>query len=166
MTKRKKPKIRGAVDRAPTCPTCGNAAALALGRFGIKASCCGLWSWGGKPLVDRATHAGRIQAHAVFDALWKSGKMARSVAYARLADLMSMTREECHISLMDPVQAGRVVTLVRAGALDEDTRPIEEQPDREVWITCGELASKSGEREVHHFQSVRQAHEAGFTWIR
>lgn len=107
---------------APICPTCGQPAKLSAGKFGTKAECCGLWSWNGKPLVSGETHRWRIFAHAAFDPLWKSGRMKRGTAYARLADVMGMTRQDCHISLMTADQAKEVARAVREGRLDQDTR--------------------------------------------
>jgi hypothetical protein len=95
----------------PICPRCGNPAKASKGKFGDKAECCGLWSWGGKPLVDRETHFSRIQAHAAFDPIWKDKIMSRSAAYSRLADMMQMSKKDCHISLMNARDARRVIEL-------------------------------------------------------
>lgn len=46
---------------APICPSCGQPAKERMTRYGVRHDCCGLWSWGGKPLVDAATHAARRQ---------------------------------------------------------------------------------------------------------
>lgn len=102
---------------APLCSVCGSSAKLSSGKWGIKAECCGLWSWGLKPLVDRETHASRIKAHDAFDRLWKNGGLSRTEAYRRLADAMRMATGECHISLMSAEQAKEVVRLVHNGAL-------------------------------------------------
>jgi hypothetical protein len=103
--------------QAPVCPACGNTAALSAGKYGIKASCCGLWSWGYKPLVDRDTHIARINAHAAFDALWKGGALSRGECYRRLQIAMGMNEAECHIAQMSAAAARRVVEIVRAGSL-------------------------------------------------
>jgi hypothetical protein len=101
----------------PTCPSCGNLARMSVGKWGVRADCCGLWSWKGKPLVDRETHAARIHAHDAFDRLWKSGAVPRHRCYARLAALMGLTRDECHIALMTAAQCRQVIALVNAGRL-------------------------------------------------
>lgn len=102
---------------APICPKCSKPATMSVGRWGIRADCCGLWSWKGKPLVDRETHAARIHAHEAFDRIWKSGTVHRQACYARLAALMGMTRAECHIAQMSAAQCREVVALVARGLL-------------------------------------------------
>jgi hypothetical protein len=114
--KKPAPQSRSA---APICPCCGGIATLSAGKYGVKAECCGLWSWGLKPLVDRDTHVARIKAHEAFDQIWKSGAMHRSDAYARLAEAMGMTKDECHIALMTAEQARQVRALVVSGWLLE-----------------------------------------------
>lgn len=150
----------------PICPTCGHPAKMSEGRFGMKAECCGLWSWGGKALVSRETHAARIQAHEAFDALWKSGRISRTEAYGKLAELMGMTRDECHMSLMTAAQAGRVKRLVGAHAIVADPAEALPRKPRDIWITVGEdhPSNITGERQVHNFPTLEAAHEAGFTW--
>ena len=98
----------------PTCPRCGATADVFPGKFGIRASHCGLWSWGGKPLVDVETHQARIAAHYAFDKLWQppNGRMTRAEAYMGLARQMGISRSECHIALMTKEQARSVVPIV------------------------------------------------------
>jgi hypothetical protein len=88
--------------------------------YGVRAACCGLWSWNGKPLVDGETHVARIRAHAAFDPLWKNGLFKRGEGYRRLARAMGLTQEQCHISTMDRRNALRVVDIVRSGRLAID----------------------------------------------
>lgn len=102
---------------APICPTCGEPARIAATKYGPRASCCGLHSWGYKPLVDPETHAARNAAHAAFDPLWQGRQMSRGEAYRRLQIAMDMTSAECHISLMSADQARRVVEIARSGQL-------------------------------------------------
>ena len=104
---------------SPICPACGKPALITPTRFGPRADCCGLRSWGLKPLVDRATMAARQQAHAAFDGIWINGTISRGDAYRRLQTVMGMSAAECHIAQMTADQALRVVALVRAGALTE-----------------------------------------------
>lgn len=73
-------------------------------------------------LADAKLRSAKMAAHSNFDRLWKSKKMRRHVAYARLADKMGIPRELAHIGMFDVAQCLRVVELVRAGALDHDTR--------------------------------------------
>jgi ribosomal protein S27AE len=104
---------------APICPRCGGNPTFSTGKFGTKAECCGLWSWNLKPLVPRETHAARIQAHDVFDRLWKGGVLARGECYRRLQAAMGMSKDECHIAQMSERQAQQVVEIVRSGRLLE-----------------------------------------------
>lgn len=41
------------------CPICGSPAEERMTKYGIRSSCCGLWSWDRDPLVDKATHEAR-----------------------------------------------------------------------------------------------------------
>ena len=70
-------------------------------------------------LANAKLRAAKMRAHANFDPLWRSGKLHRSVAYARLADKMGIRREEAHIGMFDEKQCQRVVELVAVGALAE-----------------------------------------------
>lgn len=108
---------------APLCPICGGVAAISQGRFGVKAACCGLWSWGLKPLVDGQTHVARIHAHNAFDRLWKGGTLGRGECYRRLSIAMGMTQAQCHIAQMTAQQAARVSELVQSGVLLVDPTP-------------------------------------------
>lgn len=59
----------------------------------------------GAPLgvpADKATKDARIQAHLLFDKLWKDrGPMERREAYEWLQGAMKMTADECHIGRFD-----------------------------------------------------------------
>ncbi len=97
---------------APVCPECGKFAKQEPGRFGLKSSCCGLWSWNGKPLVDAETHRARIAAHNAFDPLWKNGQMTRTEAYRWLQKALRMSRQP-HMAEMTAEEAWLVVRAVR-----------------------------------------------------
>lgn len=101
----------------PICPRCGGEPTFSAGKFGTKAECCGLWSWGLKPLVPRETHAARVLAHEAFDRLWKDGLLRRGECYRRLQIAMGLSKGECHISLMSAEQARWVSEIVRSGVL-------------------------------------------------
>ena len=86
--------------------------------YGVRDKCCGLWSWGGKPLVDRETHQARKAAHKAFDPLWKKEGLDRGVAYSLLAEHLGISVDECHMASMDSETARRVpdiVEIIRAG---------------------------------------------------
>lgn len=99
--------------RVPVCPTCGNRATLLDDRFNRKYGCCGLWSWGGKPLVDAETHRARQAAHEAFDRIWKKGVMSRSAAYAELANRLGVPEPEAHMSVMSAETARRVPPIAQ-----------------------------------------------------
>ena len=99
------------------CPNCGEPAQLVDGSviypfrpnlhgrpFYLCAPC---HAWVGchpgttKPLgipADAETRQARIEAHDVFDPIWKTGRLMRVEAYAWLADELRIEREQCHIS--------------------------------------------------------------------
>jgi len=104
----------------PICPCCGRYAYATDTRYGVRHDHCGLWSWGGAPLVDEETHGARRAAHAVFDMLWKIHGFSRGEAYKLLAAEMGMTREQCHIKLMDKHVAREVPAAVYRVIRGED----------------------------------------------
>lgn len=71
-----------------------------------------MWSWGGKPLTDGATHTARRAAHDCFDALWRAGALTRGEAYRRLQEALGLTADECHMARMTLEQAQRVPPAV------------------------------------------------------
>lgn len=48
-------------EKRPTqqCPKCGAMAEERVTKYGIRSSCCDLWSWDRDELVDKATHDAR-----------------------------------------------------------------------------------------------------------
>jgi hypothetical protein len=99
----------------PNCPSCGKVPKRTQTKFGIKRECCGLWGWGEHaPLVDAETHTARQYAHRVFDGLWQKEGVSRSKAYALLAEELGLTRDECHMKLMDKETAQRVPAATHA----------------------------------------------------
>lgn len=84
------------------CPVCGNEPIQSETKYGLRNSCCGLWSWGkNEPLVDSRTHAARRAAHESFDQLWKSEKMTRTEAYRWLSGVLGLSKKLCHIKQFD-----------------------------------------------------------------
>ncbi len=53
------------LKETPTCPKCGQLAWETGTKYGIRAECCGLWSWNRAPLADAATHELRQQVNAM-----------------------------------------------------------------------------------------------------
>lgn len=89
----------------PICPECGQHAKRSVTKFGLRHDCCGLWSWGNKPLADRETHEARKEAHRIFDKLWQSGRMSRGQAYRALAAETGWPESECHMMHMPKERA-------------------------------------------------------------
>jgi len=87
----------------PKCPLCGEKAAFERTPHGPRHDCCGLWSWGFKPLVGIEVHRARRAAHVAFDTLWRGrGRiLTRSTAYYHLASKLGLTRDQCHMARMD-----------------------------------------------------------------
>lgn len=98
---------------APVCPTCGLPAKESVTNFGVRHDCCGLWSWGGKALVDARTHRARERAHRYFDQLWKSGLVGRGRAYRLLSQETGWPEAECHMSVMPFERADQVPDIAR-----------------------------------------------------
>lgn len=117
------PKVRKPHDIARPmtiiCPKCLKPAPMKQTQYGIRHQCCGLWSWGGKPLVPATVHAARQQFNAAFDRLWKTAetvydirelpgsyqydrvvkkirRTARNRAYAWLSHVSHVPEPECH----------------------------------------------------------------------
>jgi len=94
------------------CPSCGRPARRTETRYGRRDDCagCGLWSWGGKPLVSEKTHGARQMAHVALDALW-ANREERSNVYAWLSHEMGLPADKTHISLMTATQCRMVLSL-------------------------------------------------------
>lgn len=99
--------------RKITCPICGGMPTENHTRYGLRLSCCKLWAWGIYPLANAETHSARKLAHLIFDEIWKSGRATRTQCYMALAAALEISREECHIKLMDAQTALRVVDIVK-----------------------------------------------------
>jgi hypothetical protein len=66
--------------------------------------------------AGKATKRARMDAHAAFDALWKSRRMGRGEAYRWLADKLGIAPRDCHIGHMTRDMAERVVSVSREEA--------------------------------------------------
>lgn len=102
---------------APICPVCGLEALRRDcefdGRVNVRHYCCGMRSWGWKPLQDHETLLARRAAHAAFDPIWALRIMRRRYAYAWLAKQTGIPLPRCHMSLMTREQAESVVAACR-----------------------------------------------------
>ena len=117
------------------CPECGGEATLTTGakvytwrpdladNYLWQCACgarCGCHGDTKVPLgtpANEATRKARMAAHAAFDPIWKRSQVrgARRHAYAKLAEKMDMTLDECHIGMMTAAQAAKVVEICREG---------------------------------------------------
>lgn len=60
-------------------------------------------------LANAELRAAKMEAHAAFDPMWKSGAKKRGGAYAWLADALEMDKKQCHIGMFDVADCRRVV---------------------------------------------------------
>lgn len=81
-------------------------------QYGRRHDCCGLWSWGNKPLVCAETHEARKQAHSAFDQLWRGGWLPRGEAYRALAWATGWPESECHMMHMPKDKAREIPAAV------------------------------------------------------
>ncbi|HEX6369884.1 MAG TPA: zinc-finger-containing protein [Longimicrobium sp.] len=135
---------------APTCPYCGapaeflpNSESLYHGRdFGPVYACLPCKAWVGchrgtaQPLgrlADAALRRAKIEAHNAFDRTWRDLHARRQLAdpgyalgrarasrYRRLAELLGIPPQSCHIGMFDVETCRRVVALCASGALEAD----------------------------------------------
>ena len=122
----------GAVLKHP-CPECGELMVLRNSKFGLFYGCstfpkCNATHGAhknGEPLgipADKATKQARIDAHDVFDQLWKGKHMSRDEAYEWMQEAMEMSEDEAHIGRFDGDQCEELV-----GQVDEF---LEEKEDK------------------------------------
>jgi len=64
-------------------------------------------------LANRKLRAAKQAAHAVFDPLWRSGRVTRKQAYAWLAKELGITTANCHIGMFDEDVCASVVQICR-----------------------------------------------------
>lgn len=95
------------------CPKCGKVAKNTQTKYGIRSYCCNLWSWKGAPLADKKTHKARIKAHRHFDILWKTGFLSRSEAYNWLSKTLNISKDVCHMKLLNYEQCKKVIRICR-----------------------------------------------------
>lgn len=134
------------------CPGCGRKAIRKMTKHGIRDDCwdCDLHSWAGKPLSTTTTLNARSAAHNAFDPIWRELKLvSRSKAYRLLSEELNLTRDECHMSLMDeetalrvPEAAGRIKAKLAERTPDEETQDFRER-DEEVRKKRNERSHKT-----------------------
>lgn len=116
-----------------TCLYCSRAAKLVTGeevyphrpdladKHFYKCAPCGAWVGchpGSKAPLGRLANARlrslKSQAHKEFDPLWLGNAMARSDAYAWLAEQLGVPISKCHIGEFSEAQCLRVIEICRA----------------------------------------------------
>lgn len=55
----------------------------------------------------------RKQVHAIFDPLWKKGKMTRNEAYAWLANRLGITKDVCHVAMFDEARCKQALLILK-----------------------------------------------------
>jgi hypothetical protein len=68
-------------------------------------------------LADSELRYWKSSAHRYFDPVWKQGKLSRSSAYKKLARLLKIQPEHCHIGMFDIYRCKKVIELVKGGYL-------------------------------------------------
>lgn len=83
-------------------------------------------------LADADLREAKQAAHAAFDPIWRARwerksaadpaykkSMARGGRYKKLAELMGIPKDDCHIGMFDIAQCRQVVALCKAGELED-----------------------------------------------
>jgi hypothetical protein len=96
------------------CPECGEKARRSETQYGYRHECCGLHSWGSKPLVSKQVHELRQKFHEAFDPIWKRRLMSRGKAYAALSSATGLPEPECHgARQVSPEKLQRLIAAAR-----------------------------------------------------
>lgn len=105
------------------CGDCGAPMALCPSKYGVFYGCTRYPECrgthgarpDGRPLgipANKETREARIQAHYVFDQIWKNNYMRRREAYKWLRLNMKVSHSEAHISRFDQEQCENLIKLV------------------------------------------------------
>jgi zinc-finger-containing domain len=124
---------------AINCPYCGNAAELVTGAeiYPHRQDLASLKFWRCSPcdahvgchkrnkkygndgtvplgrLANADLRRAKSRVHAIFDPIWKNGRMERREAYLWLAGRLNIPFEECHIGMFDLPTCDRAVNAVK-----------------------------------------------------
>ncbi|KKL53577.1 hypothetical protein LCGC14_2274050 [marine sediment metagenome] len=63
--------------------------------------------------ADFDTRVARVQAHKVFDKLWKHGPRRRNSCYQKLANYLRLSKKETHIGRFDIEQCKAVIEFAK-----------------------------------------------------
>lgn len=126
------PVSTAAKQKCMNCPYCGRIAERTDGKFiyphrpdladrqFIQCLPCQAWVGchkDGTPLgrlANASLRRKKMEAHATFDPLWKSGEMSRAHAYYLLAKHLNLTRETCHIGEFDEAICQKVIEFCQS----------------------------------------------------
>ena len=70
----------------------------------------------GKPLgrlANKKLRGLKMQVHAKFDPIWKSGKMTRKKAYRWLSDGLCIKQSECHVGMFDEDTCEKALAFIQ-----------------------------------------------------
>ena len=106
---------------------CGNSPTLLNGNWGYWYKCetCGS-SIGchkgttkplGTILADRELKDLRMEAHEMFDYVWKQGFEKRNFLYRELAILMDIDIEECHFAMMSKPRIRNAIEIMKSNKI-------------------------------------------------
>lgn len=70
-------------------------------------------------LANAELRKAKMEAHAAFDPIWKSGQKKRGSAYAWLCDQLGIDKKGCHIGMFDVDMCNRVVAVCSNAAEKE-----------------------------------------------
>lgn len=65
-------------------------------------------------LANKKLRKKRVEAHLVFDQLWKRGIFTRSEAYQWMADSFSLTSEQAHIGLFGEYMCDQLIQMANS----------------------------------------------------
>jgi hypothetical protein len=88
-------------------------------------------------LADAPLRAAKARVHAMFDPLWKSGRISRSSAYARLADAIGIQPRECHVGMFSLDLCNRAIAALSRwnGRMPERGADVAQpEPTPEPWF--------------------------------
>lgn len=64
-------------------------------------------------LANAELRKAKMEAHAIFDPIWREGKRTRKEAYQWLAEKLNMPFKKCHIGYFDVDKCNQVVAVCR-----------------------------------------------------
>ena len=68
-------------------------------------------------LADSELRYWKSSAHRAFDPIWKGGKLNRSAAYKKLASVLGIKTQDCHIGMFDVKTCRKVIDVINKGLL-------------------------------------------------